>query len=670
MARPVNTLVQFVCPVCRKTSRKAVRRQLTAAGLSPQTGRPDWCIDCELAVAQPHVKDFLVRQARAMWLVAGGALDELPDVLRRPSDPPKRNAAPVALQRPTAKPVPGFAGRGKDTPTWKSNAKVLPVTKALPGRPRVLFVAHDLYPQGAEKFLLNLLPRLRGMEVLLLALQGGLLQESFRQQGIRVLHGDWPNAVDLVVANTLASHEAVVQATQRNIPCVWINHECSVAPFLTSERYQELAAGVWKNVFVHRTQRERFPEVQDHRDAIIPPIIPPILPKDRAVCRKELKVEPQTCLVVSFGRDEPRKGLSDLREAASGLDLQVKYVSGETNPMDWLAAADMYVSCSRDENYPLSLQEAKAFGLPVIATSLPCHRDMIVEGVNGYLYEPGDTEALRELLQRLQSDTELRRNLGKEPIRGQTWEESLMQWERLFLAAAGGGVLNEEELRVVYHACGMGDHWQAVFDEQLSQLAQHGLRKVYVSHCGEGLDWLLQRGKTLGMELVVSSHHDNLDVFERPGIQLVEWLAKTSDKPIMYLHSKGVSHSVEQVWYTDWRHLIMDELIPNWRRHCLALDEYDAVGVNWWKTHNKQHFSGNLWMAHPRWLRKLPPIKDYWRDRFSAERWIGAVNGCNAKTLLCSDAAFWDRDRQLLTELRNAQILRQKRAEARQLEGV
>lgn len=646
------------CPKCGQEVLKIVRRLRAPSSADAKQAMKEPCHECLLAAARPFERSYLLRAWRQQWQRAGGKMADLPACLRLPEDTPA--SSPTALPRLT--PVAALSPRGgSDTPVWKPPTRVLcaepsPRTR----RPNVLFVTHDLQPQGAQRILLGLLPHLRGMNIQLFAIAGGSLAPSFEQAGIPVLRGAWPHSLDLVVVNTLAAHPAVSKAKELGIPCLWFCHEWATQPWLDPQMYADLAASVRLNVFVHAAQRQQFPQVKDGQARIIPSVIQPMLRGDRIQSRASLTIADDAFHVVTFGMDETRKGQQDLRQASSDLPMRVDYVYGQVDTSAWLSSADVYVSTSRAECYPLSTQEAKACRLPVIATNLPVHRDMIESGVNGYLYEPGDVEALRDLLVRLQTHPELRRELGDRAINGMTWEHSLLARENVILLAAGGASVSQDLLHVVYHVCGMGEFWRDVVREQLSSLKAAGLARLYISHCGEGLAWLQEQGLRLGMELIVCCHDDSVLVYERPAIQLTQWLAHSSDKPILYLHTKGVSYREPNPVMEEWRRLMMDELVPAWRRHVAKLEEYDAVGVNWWERHNKWHFSGNFWFAHPRWLRQLPPIASYWRDRFSAERWVGAIPGCKPKSLLCENAAFWGKDRQLLAELRNVQRARQK----------
>lgn len=77
-----------------------------------------------------------------------------------------------------------------------------------------------------------------------------------------------------------------------------------------------------------------------------------------------------------------------------------------------LAASDVFVLSSRSEGLPVSVLEAMAAGLPVVASRVGGVPELVEDGVGGFLVEPGDAAALAEALERLVDDRELRRRLG------------------------------------------------------------------------------------------------------------------------------------------------------------------------------------------------------------------------------------------------------------------
>jgi glycosyltransferase involved in cell wall biosynthesis len=71
---------------------------------------------------------------------------------------------------------------------------------------------------------------------------------------------------------------------------------------------------------------------------------------------------------------------------------------------DILNSADLYVSTSLSDGTSASLLEALATGLPSVVTAIPANREWMVEGVNGFLTPPKDSEALaKRIIQLLEN---------------------------------------------------------------------------------------------------------------------------------------------------------------------------------------------------------------------------------------------------------------------------
>ena len=80
---------------------------------------------------------------------------------------------------------------------------------------------------------------------------------------------------------------------------------------------------------------------------------------------------------------------------------------------DWLAMSDVYALPSYyREGVPRSVLEGMAMGLPIVTTRMPGCRETVVEGENGFLVPPRDTDALVEALAKLADDPALRRHMG------------------------------------------------------------------------------------------------------------------------------------------------------------------------------------------------------------------------------------------------------------------
>jgi glycosyltransferase involved in cell wall biosynthesis len=83
------------------------------------------------------------------------------------------------------------------------------------------------------------------------------------------------------------------------------------------------------------------------------------------------------------------------------------------NALQMYPIFDLYVAASRKEGLSLSLIEAMAMGLPVVATDVPGHRDVVVHGETGMLVPPGDTPALAHAVASVLSDSAARKAMSE-----------------------------------------------------------------------------------------------------------------------------------------------------------------------------------------------------------------------------------------------------------------
>ncbi|MNR07220.1 putative glycosyltransferase EpsD [compost metagenome] len=74
---------------------------------------------------------------------------------------------------------------------------------------------------------------------------------------------------------------------------------------------------------------------------------------------------------------------------------------------------DIAVASSLREGLPVNIMEAMACGLPVIAGENRGHRELVQDGVNGWLTDPNDHEAMTEMLMLLVRNPVSRLLLGR-----------------------------------------------------------------------------------------------------------------------------------------------------------------------------------------------------------------------------------------------------------------
>ena len=87
---------------------------------------------------------------------------------------------------------------------------------------------------------------------------------------------------------------------------------------------------------------------------------------------------------------------AELRRLAAELPLagSLALRGWAANPVPWLQAADLFVFPSEYEGFGLSLVEAMAAGLPVVATPVGAAPEVVRDGANGWLVPVGDAERL------------------------------------------------------------------------------------------------------------------------------------------------------------------------------------------------------------------------------------------------------------------------------------
>jgi glycosyltransferase involved in cell wall biosynthesis len=78
-----------------------------------------------------------------------------------------------------------------------------------------------------------------------------------------------------------------------------------------------------------------------------------------------------------------------------------------------LARAGVFVLCSRYEGLPLSIIEAMCAGLPIVATDVGGVRELVEDGMNGFLVPAGNQATLSDCIDRLQNDITLRVRMGQ-----------------------------------------------------------------------------------------------------------------------------------------------------------------------------------------------------------------------------------------------------------------
>jgi len=114
-------------------------------------------------------------------------------------------------------------------------------------------------------------------------------------------------------------------------------------------------------------------------------------------------------VLVGEGPEKDRvSGLIELR----GLAPFVRLLGVRTDIARLMAAADVLLLTSVAESMPLTVLEAMANGLPVVATEVDVLREIMEDSLTGLLAPPGDDALLAKMLLSLVDDEALRTRMG------------------------------------------------------------------------------------------------------------------------------------------------------------------------------------------------------------------------------------------------------------------
>lgn len=94
------------------------------------------------------------------------------------------------------------------------------------------------------------------------------------------------------------------------------------------------------------------------------------------------------------------------------LKGKVKLLGQKDDVPDLLKLSDCFVLSSYSEGLSCSIIEAMAAGLPVVATDVGGNRELVKDGVSGYIVPPGDATVFAKRLQSIINDKNKRKSFG------------------------------------------------------------------------------------------------------------------------------------------------------------------------------------------------------------------------------------------------------------------
>ena len=142
---------------------------------------------------------------------------------------------------------------------------------------------------------------------------------------------------------------------------------------------------------------------------------------------------PNLCLLL-IGPDHNGGKFQNMVEKQS-LGNIIKFLGWRNDVPDLLATADYAVASSISEGLPLNIIEAMASGLPVIASDNRGHRDIIDDGIDGFLIEQGNVEKMVETLVMLSKDEVLKKRIvanGYKKIKKYDQKTTLQELQQIY----------------------------------------------------------------------------------------------------------------------------------------------------------------------------------------------------------------------------------------------
>lgn len=86
--------------------------------------------------------------------------------------------------------------------------------------------------------------------------------------------------------------------------------------------------------------------------------------------------------------------------------------------LPYFAHAKCFVHASQQEQWGLVINEAMAAGLPILVSNrCGCFEDLVIEGVNGWGFDPDNVEQMQQLMSKISSDPQFARTMGNAALK-------------------------------------------------------------------------------------------------------------------------------------------------------------------------------------------------------------------------------------------------------------
>ncbi|MSU02130.1 glycosyltransferase family 4 protein [Tissierella pigra] len=106
------------------------------------------------------------------------------------------------------------------------------------------------------------------------------------------------------------------------------------------------------------------------------------------------------------------------REQAKELELNsnIEFLGFRSDIPNLLMLSDIAVASSRREGLPINVMEAMATGLPLVVTNVRGHRDLVIDGKNGYVIEQDNVKEFANSIDKIFRDKALRDEFSRKGV--------------------------------------------------------------------------------------------------------------------------------------------------------------------------------------------------------------------------------------------------------------
>jgi glycosyltransferase involved in cell wall biosynthesis len=120
---------------------------------------------------------------------------------------------------------------------------------------------------------------------------------------------------------------------------------------------------------------------------------------------------------VTVGPGTRKKSLKRLAKEL-GIDKNITFIDSVpyAEMPDYYRLADLFAISSVMESQSLTVLEAMASGLPLVATNFTALPELVHDGENGFLFEAGDSRMMADKIIKILSDPALAKNMGQRSL--------------------------------------------------------------------------------------------------------------------------------------------------------------------------------------------------------------------------------------------------------------